>query len=119
MIMSSSKNELDSRELLLLESEVKNKGKNMVIAYLLWWFVGIFGGHRFYLGKTGSAIAQLIISIFSFLTMIIIIGFITIIGVAIWVIVDAFLVHQWVKEHNIELEENIALQILGSRKVEA
>ena len=42
------KSQLDTRELLLLESEVKNQGKNMFVAYILWYFLGIVGGHRFH-----------------------------------------------------------------------
>jgi TM2 domain-containing membrane protein YozV len=34
--------------------------KSPMVAYLLWWFFGTFGGHRFYLGHTGSAVAMLI-----------------------------------------------------------
>jgi len=29
-------------------------------AFLLCWFFGVFGAHRFYMGKTGSAIVQLL-----------------------------------------------------------
>ena len=32
------------------------KGKNWVAAMALCWFLGAFGGHRFYVGKTQSAI---------------------------------------------------------------
>ncbi|MNH97179.1 TM2 domain protein [compost metagenome] len=103
----SRKIQLDSRELLLLDSEVKNQGKNMVIAYVLWYFLGIFGGHRFYMGKTGSAVAQLILS----LTMI---GMIV---TGIWWIVDAFLTHSWVKEHNQVLENRIIDQIVHNRGI--
>ncbi|MNO27384.1 TM2 domain protein [compost metagenome] len=101
----SRKSQLDSRELLLLESEVKNQGKNMVIAYVLWYFLGLFGGHRFYMGKTGSAVAQLILSL-------------TAIGMLVtfvWWIVDAFLTHTWVKEHNLVLENRLIDQILHNR----
>lgn len=35
---------------------MKSKG----VAYLLWFFLGIFSAHRFYLGKTGSAILYLL-----------------------------------------------------------
>jgi TM2 domain-containing membrane protein YozV len=35
---------------------MKSKG----VAYLLWFFLGIFSAHRFYLGKTGSAIVYLL-----------------------------------------------------------
>lgn len=37
--------------------------KLILPAALLCWFLGYFGVHRFYVGKTGSAIAQLILSI--------------------------------------------------------
>ena len=85
------KSQLDSKELLLLESEVKNQGKNMVIAYVLWYFLGLFGGHRFYFGKTGSAVAQLILSITVF----------GMIATFIWWIVDAFLVHTRITSYNV------------------
>nr|WP_138495667.1 TM2 domain-containing protein [Paenibacillus pinistramenti] len=99
------KSQLDTRELLLLESEVKRRGKSMVVAYLLWYFLGHFGGPRFYTGRKGTAILQLILSI-------------TIVGLivtAIWWIVDAFLVHTWIKEHNARLENQIIDQIEWER----
>ena len=34
---------------------MKSKG----VAYLLWFFLGIFSAHRFYLGKIGSGILYL------------------------------------------------------------
>jgi TM2 domain-containing membrane protein YozV len=34
--------------------------KRILAAALLCFFAGIFGAHRFYVGKTGSAIAQLL-----------------------------------------------------------
>ncbi|WP_059050084.1 TM2 domain-containing protein [Paenibacillus senegalimassiliensis] len=101
----SRKTQLDTRELLLLDSEVKNYGKNMVVAYILWYFLGMFGGHRFYMGRTGSAVAQLILSI-------------TVIGMivtSIWWIVDAFLVHAWVKDHNAQLENRVIDRIFADR----
>lgn len=99
------KSQLDARELLLLESEVKNQGKNMVVAYILWYFLGVFGAHRFYMGKTGSAIAMLVLTI-------------TVIGMiatGIWWVVDAFLVHTWVKDHNRTVENKVLDSILISK----
>jgi hypothetical protein len=34
-------------------------GKSSGVAYLLWFFLGIFGGHRFYLRQNGTAILWL------------------------------------------------------------
>ena len=36
--------------------------KSIVIYLILCWFFGVFGAHRFYARKTGSAIAMLILT---------------------------------------------------------
>jgi len=76
----------DARAMMLFEA---NK-KTALVAYLLWFFVGILGGHNFYLKRTGVAVTQLILSI-------------TIVGLVItvfWVLVDAFLIPGWVRNQN-------------------
>jgi TM2 domain-containing membrane protein YozV len=67
--------------------------KIAVVAYILWLFLGWFGGHNFYLGRTGVAITQLI------LTLTVIGWLITI----IWVFVDGFLIPNWVRRENNQL----------------
>ena len=37
--------------------------KSAVIAYLLWFFAGPVGAHRFYLGRTGSAVMLFILTV--------------------------------------------------------
>ena len=101
------KSQLDARELLLMESEIKNQGKNMVVAYILWYFLGLFGAHRFYIKKTGSAVTQLILSI----------TIVGLIATSIWWIVDAFLVHTWVKDHNRVVENHIIDNILNQKNI--
>ncbi|GGG21109.1 TM2 domain-containing protein [Paenibacillus abyssi] len=99
------KSQLDARELLLLEQEVKSQGKSMVLAYVLWYFLGVFGGHRFYMGRTGSAIAQLVLTI-------------TVIGALvtfIWWVIDAFLLHQWVKDRNQEVEMRVMNDMMSNK----
>src|SRR4051812_32215087 len=49
----------DTRALMLYEA---NK-KTALVAYLLWFFLGWFGAHNFYLERTGVAVAQLILTI--------------------------------------------------------
>jgi len=34
--------------------------KRMLPAFILCWFFGVFGVHRFYAGKTGSGVVQLL-----------------------------------------------------------
>ena len=63
---------------LLIETRLSNRKKSAGIAFALWFFLGIFAAHRFYLGRPWTAILQ-ILSYFLF------IGF-------IWWVIDAFLI---------------------------
>lgn len=36
------------------------KDKSTGVAYLLWFFLGVFGIHHFYLGKAGRGVAYLL-----------------------------------------------------------
>jgi TM2 domain-containing membrane protein YozV len=81
--------------------------KSTLVAYLLWWFLGALGGHRFYLGKTGSAVAMLLITVLSIPLMFVFVGFFTIFIVAVWVLVDAFLIPGMCREHNNRLASSL------------
>lgn len=98
-------NNLSIEEQLLVNSEVEKNGKNIVLAYVLAIFVGILGIHRFYLGRKGSAIAMLILGLFS-------LGLIT----GVWVIVDLFLIPGIVKENNAVIEAELTSEIIASRE---
>lgn len=86
----------------------ESRKKSMGLAYLLWWLTGSFGGHRFYLGRTGSATAMLCITLTSFVLMFVLIGFFTIFISAVWALVDAFQIPRWVREHNAEVARSLA-----------
>src|SRR6201984_588524 len=73
----------DPRAMMLFEA---NK-KTALVAYILWFFLGLLGGHNFYLKRTGVAVAQLILTL-------------TVVGSLIqivWVLIDAFLIPGWVR----------------------
>jgi TM2 domain-containing membrane protein YozV len=76
----------DARAMMLFEANRKTPA----VAYVLWFFLGLFGAHNFYLKRTGVAVAQLLITL-------------TVVGAIatfIWVIVDAFLIPGWVRNQN-------------------
>ncbi|HHN77834.1 MAG TPA: TM2 domain-containing protein [Phycisphaerales bacterium] len=96
--------EADARTMMMYDI----KKKSMVLAYLLWWFLGTFGAHRFYLGRTGSAIAMLCLTLVSTVLVLVFIGFFGLAAVGVWWLVDAFLIYSMVNEHNLRLAEQLA-----------
>jgi|SRR5262245_1786008 len=86
----------DARALMMFEA---NK-RSIVVAYLLWLFLGGAGGHRFYAGKTGSAVAQLLLLIFGIMLTFVGVGLLLLLGLGIWVLVDAFLIPGWIRNQN-------------------
>lgn len=98
---------LTNEERLLVNSELERRGKNIVVAYLLLLFIGTLGIHRFYLGLTGSAITQLVLTIAGWATVIILIGFLPLAVVWVWVIVDLFLIPGIIKNDNQKIEQEI------------
>ncbi|MFM6854821.1 MAG: TM2 domain-containing protein [Sphingopyxis sp.] len=61
--------------------------KSTGIAYVLWFFLGGFGAHRFYLGQTGTGIGLLALALLGFLT-----NGITWIVMGVWLLIDLLLI---------------------------
>lgn len=59
-----------------MEVDVTVSSKKKWPAFFLAWFLGGFGAHRFYVGKTGTAIAQLL----------------TVGGCGIWTLIDIIMI---------------------------
>ena len=75
---------------------INGEGKNLVVAYLLWWFLGWWTGlHRIYLNKNASGITFIILFILGFVTL-----FITWIPLGIWWLLDAYFVYKYVTQSN-------------------
>jgi len=97
--------QLTNEERILVNSEVEKNGKSMVVAYLLAAFFGTLGIHRFYMGKNGSGLAMLLITVLTLGIGVIVTG--------IWNIVDLFLIPGWVKENHDALERSVAESIVS------
>jgi TM2 domain-containing membrane protein YozV len=86
----------DAKKLMQFEANKKSAG----VAYLLWFLFGMFGVHRFYLGRSGSGAVILALTLISIFLSFVGIGFITMFIPTIWVLIDLFLIHGMVREYN-------------------
>jgi len=62
--------------------------KSRLATSLFAWFLGYFGAHRFYIGKTGSAVAMLVLTLVSIPLCFVIVGFFILGVVGIWQLID-------------------------------
>lgn len=85
------KSKMSPEQLVLLQGEFDKKKKSKTTAYLLWFFLGVLGGHRFYAGDTIRAIFMLI----------------TLGGVGIWALIDVFFIGSRIEEKNNTIESEI------------
>lgn len=85
---------LDTQDRIYIEQRLTNDSPSPVVAYLLWFFLGIISAHRFYLGKWGTALLQ-IASYF------LLIGF-------IWWLLDAFLITLIIKQRQNRIRDHVA-----------
>ncbi|MGA5590046.1 TM2 domain-containing protein [Enterococcus mundtii] len=93
---------LSTNERILVNTEVEKNSKSSTVAWLLWWFTGTLGGHRYYMGKTGTAILMTILTL-------------TLFGIVIsgpWVLIDAFLIGKWIRKSKEDAERQAIRNIL-------
>jgi len=107
---------LSTQDFMLIEQRVTNEAKSTGAAYLIWLFLGGLGGHRFYLGRTGSGIIMLLLSIVGWATLPIGIGAIPLIILGLWVLIDAFLIPGMIQKHKDKVRQDLtnqAMRIIG------
>ena len=66
--------------------------KSKMAAGLLGIFLGQFGVHNFYLGYTGKAVAQLLLTIFGYILAIFIIGIFMVAAAGIWGLIEGIMI---------------------------
>jgi len=89
----------DTKAMMQFEASKKSAG----IAYLLWFFLGAWGVHRFYAGQTGTGVAMLVLFGASALLSVVGIGLLGFFVLGIWLFVDLFLIPGMVERHNSDL----------------
>ncbi|MBC6404596.1 MAG: TM2 domain-containing protein [Rhodospirillales bacterium] len=100
MSINRLKNISNTNKKILLELRVLNEKPSKGIAYLLLITGGgLIGLHRFYLGKSGTAILMIILLILT-------LG----IGTLVWMVVDLFLIPEMVQTRTDEIRQKIKLE---------
>jgi len=110
----AQKASLSDHQLAILSSEAQKRSKSVAVAYILWLFLGGLGGHRYYLGKVGSGLCMAALLVIGLITAAIIIGLFFLAALAIWEIVDAFLIPRMTREVNAMIENRIMLAVRSS-----
>ncbi|AMC01202.1 TM2 domain [Aerococcus viridans] len=101
--------DLDLQERDYVERKVSNDAKKPLVAWLLWFFLASFGGHRFYFGKIGSGFGMIAVTLFLSSWMF---GIPTI----IWFIYDAFQINKWLEQSRENVREDAVRTVLLMRK---
>ncbi|EMU9947975.1 TM2 domain-containing protein [Staphylococcus pseudintermedius] len=86
---------MSQNDLIILRSEMDKKEKSKGVMWLLWFFTGGIGGHRYYLGDIGYAIAMTF----------------TLGGLGFWSLIDAFLISGRLRKKNEEIERDIIVDM--------
>ncbi|MFB5192630.1 TM2 domain-containing protein [Alicyclobacillus fastidiosus] len=87
----AAKQNMDARQLALLQSEYDGKKKSAAVAWILWLFLGAIGAHRYYMGYIGRGIVMTL----------------TAGGLGIWSLFDAFFIQGGLRKKNQKIEMEI------------
>ena len=93
----------DTQAMMAFESQKKSVG----IAYLLWFFLGMLGVHRFYAGKVGSGVIMLVLWVISLILTLVYVGLLGFFILWIWWVVDAFLLNGIITRHKTNLMQSL------------
>jgi TM2 domain-containing membrane protein YozV len=89
---------LSGTQLILVEQRLANNGPSTVVAWLLYFFTGYFGIHRFYLGRRVSGVIM----------------FLTFGGFLVWYILDIFFISGMIQKRREEIRRQITVDMLAS-----
>ncbi|MFP5345958.1 MAG: TM2 domain-containing protein [Actinomycetes bacterium] len=82
---------IDSGKVTLAQSDYEDVKKSKGIAYAFWFFLGVLGAHRFYVGDKGVGIAMLL----------------TLGGLGFWTLADVFFIGRRVDALNSETKASV------------
>ena len=77
--------------------------KSVGVAFLLWVFFGMFGGHRCYLGRIATGLLMSVLTLISLVLTVVFIGWLGLMVMLAWTLIDGFRIPGWVRGDNTRL----------------
>lgn len=118
---------LSEKQLVILNGELQRAKKSTLTAYLLWFFLGSLGVHKFYLGKTAWGIIYLLMTIIGWFTggvgLILtmgglaqaggtaLLGLVLLAFLGILLLIDLFTIPRQIRKHEQRLKEKLLLDL--------
>ncbi|WP_282602467.1 TM2 domain-containing protein [Paracoccus sp. PARArs4] len=100
---------MDTQRELLIEQRVANDARSPVVAYLLLIFLWGFGVHRMYLGRWMSGLIMLVTWLLGWAMTLILIGWIPIAFVALWCVIDLFLIPGMIRADKDDIRRRLSV----------
>lgn len=105
---------LTTQDRMLIEQRVSNDAKSVLVAYILWFFAGLAGAHRFYLGRGLSGLILLLCSLFGFILAAAGIGIVLLIISGLWLLWDLIAIPGMAERHKAKLRDKLAEELSGN-----
>lgn len=99
---------------LAVEARVANERPSAVVAYALWALLGYLGAHRLYLRRFGSGLSMAALFGIGTLTAPILIGWVPLIIVGVWWVLDLVLTASIITARTDEIRREVSRDMTGT-----
>ena len=94
---------LTIEERQLVELRIRNDAPSLVVAYVMWGFLGLISAHRFYLGRPRSAVLQIL-------------SLVTVVGWFVWWLYDAVMISAYIRDDKNALRVQLVSEMEGEHR---
>lgn len=103
---------LSTQDRMYIEQRISNDAKSAFIAYVLWFFLGFIGAHRFYLGRVFTGLLQLCLFVAGWVLAAVAVGLILLAVLGVWWIWDAISIPMMIGSHKRKLRRRLEDEVL-------